>query len=109
MAPFRNKVGGVTVLVLSQHHFRTKIYNGTKSHKNVSRVMVLVICTSSDDVLYLSQVSQKYLKGFLSYLLDTISMLEFMKGALFHKNAGGVTILILCTSSDDALYLYHVS
>ena len=25
------------------------------------------------------------------------------------KNVGGVTVLVLCTSSDDGLYLYKVS
>ena len=31
------------------------------------------------------------------------------KGALFRKNAGGVTFLILCTSPDGGIYLYKVS
>ena len=29
--------------------------------------------------------------------------------ALFRKNVGGVSVLVLCTSSDDVLYLYQVS
>ena len=42
----------------------------TKGHnyiKTVGGVMVLVLCTSSDDALYLYQVSKKYLKEFQSY------------------------------------------
>ena len=35
--------------------------------KIVVGVMVLVLCILSDDVLYLNQVSWKYLKGFRSY------------------------------------------
>ena len=39
----------------------------TKEHnavKTVDGVMVLNLCTSSDDALYQYQVSRKYLKGF---------------------------------------------
>ena len=42
----------------------------TKDHnsvKTVNGVMVLNLCTSSDDALYLYQVSRKYHKGFQSY------------------------------------------
>ena len=35
--------------------------------------MISVLCTSSDDPLYLYKVSWKYLKGFLSYCADTKS------------------------------------
>ena len=34
---------------------------------------------------------------------------EILKGASFRKNIGGVKFLNLCTSSDDALYLYKDS
>ena len=55
---------------------RTRKADGrtTKGHnsvKNVGGVMVLVLCTSSDDVLYLYKVSRKYLKPFPSYGPDT--------------------------------------
>ena len=36
-------------------------------------------------------------------------MVKFSKGHNFVKNVGGVTVLVLCTSSDNALYLYQVS
>ena len=42
----------------------------TKGHisvKTIDGVMVLNLCTSSDDALCLYQVSRKYLTGFLSY------------------------------------------
>ena len=51
----------------------------------------------------------KYLKGFVSYYADTISTLKFAKGHNSVKNVGGVMVLILCVSFDDALYLYEVS
>ena len=37
------------------------------SIKNVGGVMIFVLCTLSDDALYLYQVSCKYLGEFLSY------------------------------------------
>ena len=40
---------------------------GRDSIKAVDRVMVLSLCTSSDDALYLYQVSRKHLKGFQNY------------------------------------------
>ena len=58
---------------------------------------------------YLHQVSRKDYKGCLSYRADTIYQLNFSKKQNSVKNIGGVTVLILCASSDDALYLYQVS
>ena len=60
-----------------------KLHN---SINNVGTVLFLVYCTSSDHVLYLYQVSCKYLKEFESY----------------DEN----TILIFCTLSNHILYLY---
>ena len=40
---------------------------GHNSVKTVNGVMVLNLCTSSDDALYLYHVSRKYLTGFQSY------------------------------------------
>ena len=40
---------------------------GHNSIKTVNGVTVLNLCTSSDDALYLYQVSKTYLKGFQSY------------------------------------------
>ena len=37
--------------------------DGRNSVKTVNGVIVLYLCTSSDDALYLYQVSRKYLKG----------------------------------------------
>ena len=42
--------------------------------------MVLVLCTSSVNALYLYQDLLKYLKGFGSYCADTISIVKFAKG-----------------------------
>ena len=38
-----------------------------------------------------------------------IFMGNFSKGHNSVKNVGGVTIFVLCTSSDNGLYLYKVS
>ena len=49
-------------------------------------------------------------------LLDGIKVIERtlfswenFKKASFRENVGRVTVLVLCTSSDDGLYLYKVS
>ena len=67
--------------------------------------MVLNPCISSDDALYLYQVSRKYLKEFQSDSADMICILKFTKG---HNSVGGGMVLALCILSDDALYLYKV-
>ena len=41
-----------------------KFTKGHNSIKNVGRVMVLDLCSSSNDNLYLHKVSLNYLKGF---------------------------------------------
>ena len=33
---------------------------------------------------------------------------EIYKGALFHKNEGGVMVIVLCTLPENALYLNQV-
>ena len=49
--------------------FSGHILKFTKEHhsiKNVGGVMILILCTLTDNALYLSQVLRKYLKGSLS-------------------------------------------
>ena len=41
-------------------------------------------------------------------VMDTISILKITKGNNSAKNAGGVTVVYLCTSSGHALYFYQV-
>ena len=41
--------------------------------------------------------------------MDTISVLKFLKGHNSVKNGVGVMVIVLCISSNDALYLYQVS
>ena len=38
-----------------------------------------------------------------------ISIQKFIKGHNYIKSVAGVMVLVLCTSSDDAKYLYQVS
>ena len=40
---------------------------------------------------------------------STLGWSQFTKGHNFIKTVDGVIVLNLCTSSDDALYLYQVS
>ena len=51
------------------HNGRRTLADGNSSGelKNAGGVTVLVLCTLSNDALYLYQVSQKYLKVFQSY------------------------------------------
>ena len=53
---FHDNISKVLEL-FSGHDFTLKFTKGHNSVNNVSEVMVLVFCTSSDDVLYLYQVS----------------------------------------------------
>ena len=80
---------------------------GHNSIKNVGGIIVLVLCTSSDNALYLYQDLCKYLKGLKSYCADTISSVKFGKGHNSVKSVGGVMVLVLCMSCDDDLYLYQ--
>ena len=49
---------------------------GHNSVKNVERSMIFALCISSNHVLYLYNVSWKYLKGFQSYWADMISNIQ---------------------------------
>ena len=53
--------------------FIRKISKSYNSIKNEGGMSVLVLCTSSDDGLYLYQVSRKYLEQYESYGVDTKS------------------------------------
>ena len=44
-----------------------KLTEGHNSIKHVGRALVLYLCSSSNDTLYLYKVSLNYLKGFQSY------------------------------------------
>ena len=70
--------------------------------------MVLNLYTSSDDALYLYQVSRKYLTGFQYYIADAICILKYAKGHNSVKNIGGVMVFVLSTLSEHALCLYHI-
>ena len=69
---------------------------------------MLNLCTSTDDALYLYQVSRKYLRGFQSYREDVVCILKFSKGHNSVNNIDGVMTLALFTLSDSVLYLYQV-
>ena len=65
------KVDMISILKFTKGHY---------SIKNVGRALVLYVCSSSNDTLYLYKVSLSYLKGFQSYLAYTISISKFSKG-----------------------------
>ena len=70
--------------------------------------MVLNLCLSPDNALYLYHVVRKYLKGFQSYQKDAVCILKFSKGHNFVNSLGGVMALVLSTLSDNVLYLSQV-
>ena len=86
-----------------------KISKGNNSAKNVGGVGVFNLCTSSGHALYFYQVLWNYLERYQSYRADTIPIWKITKGNNSAKNVGGVTVINLCTSSNHALYLCHVS
>ena len=59
---------------------KLKFTKGHNSIKNLGRVVVLDLCSSSNDTLYWYKVSLNYLKGFQSYCAYTISISKFSKG-----------------------------
>ena len=67
-----------------------------------------LISASSDDALYLYQVSRKYLKGFQGFKEAVICILKFSKGHDSVNSVGGVMVLVLSPLSDSVLYLYQV-
>ena len=54
--------------------------NQSVGDKNVIGVRVFVLCTSSDDDLYLFKVSLTYSQWYLSYRADTIYTIKISKG-----------------------------
>ena len=72
---------------------------GNNSIKTVNGVMVLNLCISYDDALYLYQVSRKYLEGFQSYRENAVCILKFSKEHNY---------FVLSTLPDGVLYLYQV-
>ena len=65
--------------------------------KTVIVVMVLNLCISSDDALYLYQIKKKYPKGFQIYCEDAVCILKFSKGHNSVNSVGGVMVLALFT------------
>ena len=58
------KISPMVSELLSGHIL--KFTKGHNSIRNLDEVTVLVLCTSPDNALYLSQVLRQYLKGSLS-------------------------------------------
>ena len=59
------KISGQFSKLLSGHNFQTEIFKGHNSLKNVGRVIVLNLCTSSYDALYLVYICTKFHENFL--------------------------------------------
>ena len=60
-------------------------------------------------MLYIyAKFHEKNIKWYQSYRVSTISIRKITKGNNSAKNAGGATVVNLCTLSDHALYFYQV-
>ena len=84
-----------------------KLQRGIIPQKNVGGATVVNLCMSSGHALYLCQVSWNNIKRYQSYRVSTISIRKITKGNNSAKNAGGATVVNLCTSYDHALYFYQ--
>ena len=62
--------------------------------------MMVYICT---------KIHKNILNGMKVIERTQFSWGKFQRGIILLKNVGRVTILVLCTSSDDGLYLYKIS
>ena len=62
--------------LLSGHYFQTEIFKGHTSLKNVGRVMVLNLCTSSYDALYLVYICTKF-HGNILFSINVIEQTQF--------------------------------
>ena len=85
-----------------------KLQRGIIQQKIVGGATVVNLCMSSGHALYLCQVSWNDIKRYQSYRVSTISIRKITKGNNSAKNAGGATVVNLCTSSNHALYFYQV-
>ena len=95
-------LNGIKVIEWTRFLYK-KLQRGIIPQKNVGRVTVVYLCTSSGHSLYFYQVLLHYLKRYQSYRVDMISMLKIVKGNNSAKNVSGVTVVILCASSGHAL------
>ena len=60
-------------------------------------------------VLYICTKFHENISKDLELLREHDFLIKFSKGLNSVKNVRGVTVLVIYTSSDDALYLYQVS
>ena len=92
--------------LLGEHYFPTKIGEGAQYHQKYRRIngpySLHITCWCFIFVPSIMKVSQKVSK----LLSRHISQLKFSKGHDSVKIVGEVTILVLCTLPDGALYLY---
>ena len=50
-----------------------------------------------------------FLRALKLYIGETIFIRKISKGHKFANIVGGILVLVLCTSSDNGLYLFQVS
>ena len=59
-------------------------------------------------MLYIYAKFHEIISNGIKVRVSTISIRKITKGNNSAKNAGGATVVNLCTSSDHALYFYQV-
>ena len=61
-------------------------------------------------MIYIStKFHENILDGIEKYRADMIFIRKISRGHNSIKNVGGMLVLVICTSSDDSVYLYQVS
>ena len=80
----------------------------SKGHNSVKMYMELPFFLSAYRLIEV-YISTKFHENILGGIKVIEQTRFFSKGHNSVKYVGGVTVLVLCTSSDDGLYLYQVS
>ena len=86
-----------------------KIRKGSNSVITCDRVTILALCTFSDSLLSIHQVSFNSLIYFYRYALNKFFIAKIKKQSNSVNTADWVTILTLYTSPDHHLSVYQVS
>ena len=60
-------------------------------------------------MVYISTKFHENILGGIKVIERTDVHNKNFKGQYFRKNVGGMSVLVVCTLSDDGLYLYQVS
>ena len=93
--------------LLSGHYFQTEIFKGHNFLKNYVNLWFLISAHHLMMLYICTKFRENISKGFKVFEQIDFQT-EISKGEKFHKNVGGIMVIVLCTSPDSALYFYQV-